>query len=290
VIQPAKARFIFTCLSLWGCSNADTRDAGPPDAGADASAEVRVTCDQMDVLFVIDNSASMQQEQANLSDNFDRFVESLRKFQDGRVDFRIGVTTTSFPTALSEIGLVPPAAAGALLRTADMTDPWLSSSDPDLTAKFRALATVGTDGASWDEQPLKALRSALIDRVADGQNAGFLRPSALLAMVVLTDEDDTSSQEIDDLNSRPIPVGDFINSFDMLKGQREYWSAAVFAGGTAPTCSSRFGSALFAARLQAFVDQAGSNAVFSSICDGDLSLGLDSALGTFSNACEYLLF
>ncbi len=64
----------------------------------------------------------------------------------------------------------------------------------------------------------------------------------------------------------------------------------MFSGGNAPTCSSRFGSAVFAARLQAFVEQAGRNAVFSSICEGDLSAGLDAALDTFSDSCEFLLF
>ncbi|MFT3927411.1 MAG: hypothetical protein QM778_33060 [Myxococcales bacterium] len=292
MIQHAKACLLAASLLASGCANAPDApriDAGHPDGG---EPEVRVSCQQMDVLFVIDNSASMQQEQANLSENFDRFVESLRKFQDGSVDFRIGVTTTSFPTALSEIGLVPPAAGGALLETADMSEPWLSSSDPDLSAKFRALATVGTDGTEWNEQPLNALRSALVDRVADRQNAGFLRPSALLALVVLTDEDDLSSQNSGDIFNAnvPIPVDDFIDDFDSLKGRREYWTAAVFAGGTAPKCDSMFGSALFASRLQSFVQQAGQNAVFYSICDGDLSMGLDSALSTFSSACEFLLF
>lgn len=270
-------------------------DAGgsDQDAASGVVSDVRVTCEQMDVLFVIDNSASMQQEQQNLSDNFDRFVESLRRFQEGTVDFRIGVTTTQFPNLGSELGVIAAPAWGALLKLEGMTEPWLSSSDPELTTKFRALATVGTD-AVLDEQPLKAMRSALVDRIADGSNASFLRPNALLALVVLTDGDDLSKEgESDDFNSNsagPIPVSRFISAFDSIKGRRGYWSAAVFAGGTAPTCTSRFGSALFAARLQDFVDLSGRNAVFSSICDGDLSAGLDSALATFSDACEFLLF
>jgi len=251
---------------------------------------VHVDCDQMDVLFVIDNSPSMREEQQNLSDNFDGFVESLRQFQDGGVDFRIGVTTTAFPTSVSELVVGAPSASGALLKTADMTAPWLSASDPDLSHQFHALATLGTNGA-WDEQPLEAARAALIDRVADGQNAGFLRPEALLALVVLTDEDDLSTDVMGEFGSKsPIPVSSFIQSFDQLKGAREYWSAAVFAGGTAPTCESSFGSAVFAARLQAFTEQAGQNAVFHSICSGDLGNGFDAALATFAHACEFLLF
>ncbi len=298
-MRPSSSTLLSVALLCLSAASACTGDvsSAPRDAGVDASdAEggtfptVHVNCDQMDVLFVIDNSPSMREEQQNLSDNFGAFVESLRQFQDGGVDFRIGVTTTAFPTAISELLVGDPSAAGALLKTVDMTAPWLSSSDPDLLRQFHTLATLGTNGA-WDEQPLKAARAALIDRVADGQNADFLRPDALLALVVLTDEDDLSAEVAGDFETkRPVPVSSFIHSFDQLKGARQYWSAAVFAGGTAPTCTSSFGSAVFAARLQAFVEQAGPNAVFHSICEGNLGHGFDAALATFASACEFLLF
>jgi hypothetical protein len=285
---------LLCALGACGPDRSPARDAGANEQDAESGIPepVYVSCSQMDVLFVIDNSPSMKQEQQNLSDNFDGFVESLRQFQGGTVDFRIGVTTTAFPMSFSELVVQTPAASGTLLKTADMNEPWLSSSDPDLSARFRALATVGTNGA-WDEQPLKAMRAALIDRTADeqtAQNAGFVRPNALLALVVLTDEDDLSNDSDGFNGGGPIPVGSFITEFDALKGARGYWSAAVFAGGTAPTCNSSFGSALFAARLQAFVEQAGANAVFHSICEGDLKAGFDAALATFANACEFLLF
>jgi Mg-chelatase subunit ChlD len=44
-----------------------------------------------DVLFVVDNSASMVEEQARLSENFGAFVALLG---DTTADYRIGVTTT----------------------------------------------------------------------------------------------------------------------------------------------------------------------------------------------------
>ncbi len=54
-------------------------------------------------------------------------------------------------------------------------------------------------------------------------------------------------------------------------------------------CSSSFGNAVNAARLKEFVQQANSQgttqAVFSSICAGDLTIGLKNALDTFQSAC-----
>lgn len=44
-----------------------------------------------DVLFVVDDSASMAEEQQNLSANFGAFLELLG---DTTADFRLGVTTT----------------------------------------------------------------------------------------------------------------------------------------------------------------------------------------------------
>jgi hypothetical protein len=60
-----------------------------------------------------------------------------------------------------------------------------------LTADFAANVAVGTSGSS-KEQGLRALRLALSDRLADGANAGLLRPGARLLVVLVSDEDDCS--------------------------------------------------------------------------------------------------
>ncbi len=66
---------------------------------------------KLDVLWVIDNSGSMCQEQAALRDNFDRFVERL---DDAVVDFHIGVTTTHLE---DDFSLEPVARPGHLQST-----------------------------------------------------------------------------------------------------------------------------------------------------------------------------
>ena len=143
--------------------------------------------------------------------------------------------------------------------------------------------------------------------VADGSNAGFLREDALLAVVILTDENDCSRRD----NPVPItitdpfattgasaadecnpadpniePVERFLGVLDTQTGDRGRWAAAVIGGPGPGTCSSEFGDAMEATRLREFVNNAGENAVFSSICDGDLSGSLMRALQTFQAACE----
>ncbi len=111
----------------------------------------------------------------------------------------------------------------------------------------------------------------------------------MLAAVIITDEDDVSMQSTGNQGG-PVPVSYFIERLDAVKQSRAFWAASVMAGGTAPTCSSSFGDALFAARLQAFAEQAGAGVVFSSICEGDLSIGLNAALETFARVCDLLIY
>ncbi len=257
-----------------------------PGTGGDGT----LGCTKMDVLFVIDNSGSMDEEQANLAENFPKFIEVLNAFQGGSLDYHVGVTTTSFPNELFGM-MFGSGAAGALLKTDGMTRPWVERADPGAVATFTKLAMVGL-GGSGNEQPLRAARAAVTQPVADAANKGFLREDALLAVVILTDEEDGSVEPAamgGGILAPPppaTPVADIVAALDMAKGDRTRWATTVIAGDKAPTCESQFGSANHAARLLDFVKQTGENGVFSSICDGDLSLSLEDALETFSVACD----
>jgi hypothetical protein len=63
-------------------------------------------------------------------------------------------------------------------------------------------------------------------------------------------------------------------------------ATAVIAGPGPGSCTSDFGDALEARRLKQFATETGDNAVFSSICEGDLASALGQALETFQAACE----
>ncbi len=263
-------------------------DPPPPDGDSGPG------CQAIDVLFVIDNSGSMEEEQDNLVANFPQFVSVL---DASGLDYRIGVTTTGRDyswTVSSPIGGGLPMSQdgdnGKLLKKSSMTRRWLEKADPDVAATFSSLANVGTDGPGI-EMPLGAIRDAFEDRIADGTNVDFHRPDALLAVVILTDEEDCSHEQSvtvgfgQDLcgGNTSESVGNYIQFLDTFTGNHTRWATAVIAGPS--DCSSSFGDAAEAERLKDFVNQVGTNATFSSICEGDLSGGLAQALELFESAC-----
>ncbi|HEY1098180.1 MAG TPA: vWA domain-containing protein, partial [Myxococcota bacterium] len=125
----------------------------------------------VDILFVIDNSGSMSDDQQLLAENFAAFfAEALGS---GGVDFQVGVTTTDI--------LTPSAANGALVGAPAI----LRNTTPDLEGAFGRNVLVGVDGAGL-ELGLEAMRRA-IDHPA---NSGFIRNNAALSVVFVTDEED----------------------------------------------------------------------------------------------------
>jgi hypothetical protein len=166
-----------------------------------------------DILFVIDNSGSMAEEQAAIATELPAFVDQLRQGGGVAQEFRVGVITTSvyrrtFLNNLDETRDYPN--ESGLLRpvpTADgesSTERYLEGSDPELLAKFGRLVQQGTFG-SGQETPFEAVRLAVASPSAtrpleQGGNAGFLRDGARLLVVVVTDEEDCSSTQ------RPPPV------------------------------------------------------------------------------------
>ena len=309
---------LFASLSLFALSgfacSASSREksASTPDAGTSVVATIdgdsgaatvdEDACAKMDLVFVVDNSGSMKEEQANLATNFSVVTHKLDAFTTkggAKLDYRVAITTTG-KTAKYTIapgGPFPPLPIddkgddGRFRRECGMTRPWMERSDPSLANQFACVANVGTSGPSL-EMPLESLRLALTDRVTDGANAGFLRDDALLAIVVMTDEDDCSRTDQDftipddtcPVGPPWVPLEDYVSALDAVKGGRERWTGAVIAGPT--SCSSAFGSAKEAARLKQFVAESGGNVTFSSICLGDLTSALENALASFDAACK----
>ncbi|MBN2359145.1 MAG: choice-of-anchor D domain-containing protein, partial [Deltaproteobacteria bacterium] len=117
----------------------------------------------IDILFVVDNSGSMQQEQQSLAQNFTAFIQFTSELD---IDYHIGVTTTD--TARSDAGaLVAPVIAN--------TGPG-ATSDP--IGEFIAAVNVGTNGSAT-EKGLHAAVLALTEPLVETANAGFLRDTAM---------------------------------------------------------------------------------------------------------------
>ncbi len=297
-----------------GMTTVDGVDGGSGGGGGGGSCEfcdaapVEV-CSKMDILFIIDDSGSMGEEQGNLAQNFPQFIQVLDNYMTqtgGALDYRVAVTTTGrdldyviepepipgFPGVFPPIPMSESGDNGVMRQECGMTKRWIDGSDSDAASTFSCVAEVGTGGPSL-EMPLYATQLALGDRISDGTNVGFLREDSLLGVIILTDEDDCSrtdnnftlgNDQCGSNNPDYLPPSDTIDFLDQLTGSRGRWATAVIAGPT--SCSSSFGDAIKASNLQDFVSQTGTNAVFSSICDGDLSTPLQEAIATFDAACK----
>jgi hypothetical protein len=159
---------------------------------------------KLDILFVVDDSRSMEEEQENLARNFPAFMNELRKLP-GSPDLHIGVITSDVGAGtLDGSGCTPGGRLGLLQgwdRGCGLSAGSRFIADRDYGAErnyageladvFACMARVGARGCGY-EHPLQATRLALSAQHTP-ENAGFRRPDAQLQIVLITDEDDCSA-------------------------------------------------------------------------------------------------
>lgn len=135
-----------------------------------------------DVLFVIDNSDSMGDEQQAFVNGLAAFTANLVA---SGVDFRAGVTTSDTNGSNPEQGLLRSADDGGTMVS------FVDSSTLMPAAVLSELATVGTSGPSEQSGRDAAYRVLESNRLA-AANAGFVREDADLYLVFVSDKDDSS--------------------------------------------------------------------------------------------------
>lgn len=161
----------------------------------------------IDVLFVIDDSCSMSDDQQQLGTNFESFISAFRANQ---VDFQLGAVTTDMR---------------AMTRSGRLVTPFLTRRTPELPLAFRRMVTVGTRG-SGTEQALAAARAAVTEPLLSSTNVNFIRPDADFALVFVGDEDDQSTVDI--------PA--FAEQIRMMKGENGVTVAAALGLDTSFFC------------------------------------------------------
>lgn len=154
-------------------------------------------CHAIDVLFVLDNSSTIAAEQAALAAAAPVFVESLQNDLAAVVSsYHVGVITTDDYMhnvgACQTLGALVTQTGGmdSSMATCDFAAPGKRYMDEldNAAAGFACAGLPGTAG-SGNERPAEAIAAALSPAMGPC-NEGFLRPDALLVVVVLTDEDD----------------------------------------------------------------------------------------------------
>jgi hypothetical protein len=132
---------------------------------------------QIDILWVVDDSCSMGEEQEALKQGFVTFVEEM---EASGTDFHIGLISTSLEYSVPERGQL-------------IGDPPFLTNEEDYVALFSDRALLGTDGSD-KEKGLEAAAYALspIMTLPGGANEGFVRAAASLLVVMVSDEEDCS--------------------------------------------------------------------------------------------------
>jgi hypothetical protein len=180
---------------------------------------------KVDILFMIDDSPSMDPKQAALQTRFPELIKVLDDFAAKGTPawYHIGVVTSDLGAGMAPNGGCQVGGKGAKLQALgaahgaackaptgnlnfiDYNQLAMTNNLPagqDLPTTFTCMASVGTAGCGFEHQleaPYRALHDCM--PAADGsypncsipQNMGFLRPDSILAVIFLTDEDDDCS-------------------------------------------------------------------------------------------------
>lgn len=217
--------------------------SGCPDYSVTRLAELE-TFNQLDgnlsvdFVWVMDNSGTMSEEQASVVSGLEVFIDILESFG---ADWQVGVITTD---AEGET-------AGQIIG------PVLTPLESDVEAAFAEALDVGSDGAIT-EAGLEAMRLATTDPLKSGANAGLLRDTSDLAVVVVSDEDDQS----------PLATTEYVAHLDALKGAGHARVSAI-VGDLPAGCATPYAAADPGLRYRDVVDATGGYA--DTICRRDFS-------------------
>jgi hypothetical protein len=199
-----------------------TAGSSGTDAGVGSSdGPVPPNHRQLDLLFMLDNSSSMETAQANLKANMASFMDVLKTLPGGLPDLHVAVVSSDMGagdgssimgcSVTGDNGVFHYQATGGCTSTGlDPTATFIASTGganpvtnfgtQDITTVFQCITGVGATGCGFEHQLASVARALGADgSPPPSQNAGFLRPNAVLGIVMLSNEDDCSGAPGDPL-------------------------------------------------------------------------------------------
>ena len=225
---------------LTGCLDRELRPLNPCTLQGNVESVKVDNIENVDLLFMMDNSGSMSQEQVAIAREIPNLVRVLASGDindDGEQDFppvvslNVGIISSDMGTGgvvvrgacerdpnFGDDGVLRNQGNVAISGCAATYDPNFlnfrpaDGGDPNaFAADVECLAVLGTNGCGFEQQ-LEAVLKAVTPSTspitfgmgtvghADGQNRGFLRDDSLLVVLMITDEDDCSALDPDVYN------------------------------------------------------------------------------------------
>ena len=206
----------------------------------------------VDVLWVIDTSGSMDKHQNLLADQVGLFVNALN---DTGLNYHIAVTTMDM-SATGE--------KGKFIGTPAILTPATANLTSVLSQRLR----IGGQGSPV-ERGLEGMKASLSAPLSTSLNKDFLRPNALLTVIFLSNEDDQST---------PDNYQQFLDQLrpPLASGERSWVAEFIGVTATDPSCKTsqwqQAGYSEVGTKYAALADTSGGTS--ESICNADLATAL----------------
>lgn len=182
MVAPRAPIVRLVCMAAFaGCTEfsiEDTDDTLAPGAVIEETF-VPNPLPRVDILWVLDNTASMAEELAHLRANSSEFLDSL---DEKEVSWHMALVATE--TNDDEFGV--------LFGNPWVVTPSMPTASDDFADLFDVDLAKSAEGAG-----LFVALAALHPERLDDENRGFRRPNAALHVVVVSDEDDGSDERMD---------------------------------------------------------------------------------------------
>ena len=208
-------RFICCALVFAGCVS-DQRivppnetvlvaNPRPIESAARQDCVTQLVVPRVDVLWVVDNSSSMADQQADLAQAFPSF---MNYFLGSGLDYHIGVVSTDMDA---------PSHSGRLQSAQGYL--WVDDETDDAVAVLGEMTTLGTEGSGQEKgrDPVYAA----IEIEGTQSNLGYFREDAAFHAIVISDEEDQSIG---------IGVSEFVNWIKNLKPEDDQTTFSAIAG------------------------------------------------------------
>lgn len=209
---------VASLVALAACDKTD-RSFSILSTGADFQQTATYEVRKIDILWIVDNSGSMESSQQALTANFSSFINS---FVAKGYDFRMAVQSSdAFLGKFNNNNSLRRFKDGIGSNRSGVYV--MDKNTPNIADVFLKNASLGING-SGDERVF----SSFLDTLDYSGNSDFRRPDAFLAIIIVSDEDDFSATTATYLNNNYnspnlIPVQtyvDFLNSYTL--GPQDY--------------------------------------------------------------------
>lgn len=220
-----KAILMASAVAMFAGCNKSTDSFSLLKDGADYKQQAVFIPKKIDILWVVDNSGSMETSQNNLASNFQAFIN---RFNQYNYDFHMAVTTTDawekqFNTASVKARIRD--GAGTTHSGVFVMD----KNTPNMSSVFTTNIKQGTSG-NGDERALESFKQTLLEP----WNVAFRRNEAFLAVIIVSDEEDFSgsSQTAFEDASKNFTVEsyrDFLDTYTNAASNGKNYSVSVIS-------------------------------------------------------------